>query len=219
MPETTEPDIGLTKRAAEKRKTRAKIVDAARKRFLTEGVEGATIAKVLGDAGLTHGTFYAHFQSKDALLAEAFLAAAAETSERWIKGVGELSTNQGIGLLLARNLGPAHLQHPETGCPFVAAGAEIWRSHSDIRAAYEEGMMAVAGKVAGSLGGEPDLDQALALHAICIGGLTMARSVAHEDVALRILRACRQFVLKRLSARPPAEEPAGRGTEEGGHVN
>ena len=219
MPENQNSEIRLTKRAAQKRKTRTKIVDAARKRFLIEGVEGATIAKVLGDAGLTHGTFYAHFQSKEALLAEAFLAAAAETSERWIKGVDALSTNQGIGLLLARSLGPAHLHHPETGCPFVAAGSEVWRSHSDIRQAYEDGVMAVAEKVAGSLGVEPDIDQALAIHAMCIGGLTMARSVAHEDVALRILRACRQFVLKRLPARPAPEEDARQGRVEHRNVN
>ena len=191
----------MTKRAELKVESRNRIVDAAAKRFLSEGMEGATISKVLGDAGLTHGTFYAHFDSKEALLAEAFLTAAAETSERWISGVSDLSTNQGIGLLLARALGTAHLKHPETGCPFVAAGSEVWRSHGDIRNAYEEGMLAVAGKVAGSLGDEGNIDHAIAIHAICIGGLTMARSVASEEVALRILRACRQFVLKRLQSR------------------
>ena len=192
----------MTKRAEQKVETRGRIVDAAAKRFLTEGMEGATITKVLGDAGLTHGTFYAHFQSKEALLAEAFLTAAAETSERWIKGVPDLPTNQGVGLLLARSLGHAHLKHPETGCPFVAAGAEVWRSHQDIRKAYEEGMLAVAGKVANSLGNgdDADVDHAIAIHAISIGGLTMARSVASEEVALRVLRACRQFVLKRLKS-------------------
>ncbi|WMT76324.1 TetR/AcrR family transcriptional regulator [Bradyrhizobium sp. Ash2021] len=188
----------MTKRAEQKVETRTRIVDAAAKRFLIDGIEGATISKVLGDAGLTHGTFYAHFQSKETLLAEAFLTAAAETSERWIVGVSDLSTNQGIGLLLARALGNAHLKHPETGCPFVAAGSEIWRSHNEIRKAYEEGMLAVAAKVADSLGDQADVDHAIAIHAICIGGLTMARSVASEEVSLRVLRACRQFVLKRL---------------------
>lgn len=188
----------MTKRADQKRETRNRIVDAAAKRFLAEGMEGATISKVLGDAGLTHGTFYAHFQSKEAMLAEAFLTAAAETSERWISGISDLSTNHGIGLLLARALGTAHLKHPEQGCPFVAAGAEVWRSHPDIRKAYEEGILAVAGKIANSLGDESDIDRALAIHAICTGGITMARSVANEEVALRVLRACRQFVIKSL---------------------
>jgi TetR/AcrR family transcriptional repressor of nem operon len=190
----------MTRRSEQKVETRNRIVDAAARRFLTEGMEGATISGVLGDAGLTHGTFYAHFQSKEALLAEAFLIAAAETSDRWIKGVPDLSTNQGVGLLLARALGTAHLKHPEIGCPFVAAGSEVWRSHNDIRKAYEEGMLAVAKKVAGSLGDETAIDHALAIHAICIGGLQMARSVATEEVALRVLRACRQFVLKKFSA-------------------
>jgi TetR/AcrR family transcriptional repressor of nem operon len=188
----------MTRRAERKIETRGKIVDAATRRFRKEGLEGATIAKVLGDAGLTHGTFYAHFQSKEALLAEAFVVAAADTSERWIKGVSGLSTEQGLGLLLARGLGTAHLNHPESGCPFVAAGAEVWRGTAELRQAYQEGMLAVARKVADSLGNEDDIDQALAIHAICIGGLTMARSVASEKVALRVMRACRRFVLKRV---------------------
>ncbi len=202
-------ESGMTKRAQQKVKTRRKIVDAATRRFRSEGLEGATIAKVLGDVGLTHGTFYAHFQSKDALLAEAFVAAAAETSERWIKGISGLPTRQGVGLLLARNLGTAHLSHPETGCPFVAAGAEVWRSTGELREAYEEGMLAVARKVAGSLGDEENIDRALAIHAISIGGLTMARSVASEKVALRVMRACRQFVLNGLPASEAPEDTVG----------
>src|SRR5271156_1513137 len=98
----------MTRRSEEKANTRKKILDAASRRFRLEGLEGATIANVLGDAGLTHGTFYAHFQSKEALLAEAFVVAAAETSQRWIKGVSGLPAKQRVGLLLARNLGTAH---------------------------------------------------------------------------------------------------------------
>lgn len=196
----------MGKRSEQKAETRKKIVDAASKRLRAEGLKGATIAKVLGDAGLTHGSFYAHFQSKEALLAEAFLVAAAETSERWIKGVSEASTNQRMGLLVARNLGTFHFNHPEVGCPFVAVGSEAWRDNPAIREAYEEGMLVVAAKVAAALGDGQDVDQALAIHATCIGGLTMARSVNNEDVARRILRACRQFVIKRSATK---ENPSG----------
>lgn len=191
----------MSKRSEEKSRTRTRILEAATRRFRVEGLEGATIANVLGDAGLTHGTFYAHFASKEALLAEAFVAAAAETSERWIKGVAALPAEHGVGLLLARNLGTAHLKNPEAGCPFVAAGAEVWRGSPELRQAYEQGMLAVARKVAGALGDEDDLDLALAIHAICIGGLTMARSVRDEKVALRVMRACRRFVIEALPAK------------------
>src|SRR5258708_485376 len=150
----------MAKRSEEKVKTRAKILEAATRRFRLEGLQGATIANVLGDAGLTHGTFYAHFESKEALLAEAFVMAAAETSERWIKGVSDLSTKQGVGLLLARGLGTTHLKNPQTGCPFVAAGAEVWRGSDELRHAYEQGMLAVARKVAGSLGNEANIERA-----------------------------------------------------------
>ena len=191
----------MTKRSEEKAKTRGKILEAATRRFRLEGLEGATIANVLGDAGLTHGTFYVHFKSKEALLAEAFVVAAAETSERWIKGVADLPAKERVGLLLARNLGGAHLKNSQTACPFVAAGAEVWRGTAELREAYEQGMLAVARKVAASLGSEDDIDLALAIHAICIGGLTMARSVVDEKVAERVMRACRRFVLQRLPSK------------------
>src|SRR5271163_3303234 len=148
----------MTRRSEEKANTRKKILDAASRRFRLEGLEGATIANVLGDAGLTHGTFYAHFESKEALLTEAFLVAAAETSDRWIKGISECSHDESIALLLDRNLGPAHLKNSETGCPFVAAGAEVWRGSRKLREAYEQGMLEVARKVATSLGDEDDID-------------------------------------------------------------
>lgn len=192
------------KRSERKTETRRKIVNAAARRFLTDGLEGATIANVLGDAGLTHGTFYTHFQTKETMLEEAFVAAAAETSDRWIKGVADVSTVQGIVLLLGRALGRAHLRHPETGCPFVAAGAEVWRGTPGMRKAYQEGMLAVAHKVSESLCDTDGIDRALAIHAICTGGLTMARSCASEEVALRVLRACRQFVIERTTHTPSA---------------
>ena len=189
----------MTRRAEEKTKTRRKIIEAATRRFRLEGLDGATISNVLGDAGLTHGTFYAHFRSKEALLAEAFVVAAAETSERWIRGLSKAPNAETIELLVARNLGTAHLKNRETGCPFVAAGAEVWRGSRELSEAYERGMLAVAHKIASLLGDKEDIDVALAIHAICIGGLTMARSVANERVALRVMRACRRFVLERLA--------------------
>lgn len=203
----------MAKRADQKAQSRRRIVDAAAKRFLTDGLEGATIAAVLGDADLTHGAFYAHFRSKEAMLAEAFLAAAAEASDRWVKGISELPTNFGLSLLLARNLGPAHLHHPEIGCPFVAAGAEVWRSDGEIREAYQAGMLAVATKVAEALG-DGDTDRALAIHATCIGALTMARSVASEEVALRVMRACRQFLMRRNVPREQEKQSEGDGKRD-----
>jgi TetR/AcrR family transcriptional repressor of nem operon len=193
---------------------RRRIVDAASRKLRAEGLKGATIANVLGDAGLTHGTFYAHFESKEALLAEAFVTAAAQTSERWIKGVSDLPMKRGVGLLLTRNLGTAHLRNLETGCPFVAAGAEVWRGNSELRAAYQQSMLAVARKVASSLGNQGDMDLALAIHAICIGGLTMARSALDEKVALRIMRACRKLVLERL---PPRKTDGSRRNRANGN--
>jgi TetR/AcrR family transcriptional repressor of nem operon len=187
----------MNTRKQKKEESRKLIVDAAAQRFRREGLAGATIADILSDAGLTHGTFYAHFDSKEALQAEAFRSAADETSDRWTQNIADLPLDGAVRLLLGRGLGNYHLKHPETGCPFAAAGSEVARGSADIRKAYEESLLAVAAKVSSALGDGTDVDTALAIHAMCLGGITMARSVSSDEAALRILRACRQFVLER----------------------
>ena len=187
----------MNTRKQKKEESRKLIVDAAAQRFRREGLAGATIAHILSDAGLTHGAFYAHFDSKEALQAEAFRSAADETSDRWTQNIADLPLDGAVRLLLGRGLGNYHLKHPETGCPFAAAGSEVARGSADIRKAYEESLLAVAAKVSLALGDGTDVDTALAIHAMCLGGITMARSVSSDEAALRILRACRQFVLER----------------------
>lgn len=191
----------MAKRADQKADTRKRILSAASRRLRLKGVEGSTIADVLNDAGLTHGTFYAHFRSKEALLAEAFVIAAAQTSERWIKNISDIESQRRLERVVARNLGIAHLNNRQSGCPFVAVGAEIWRGSLELRQAYEEAMLAVAKKIAAALGDEDDIDLALAIHAISIGGLTMARSVVDERIAVRVMTACRRFVLEKLDSK------------------
>ena len=105
----------MTTRKQKKEESRKLIVDAAAQRFRREGLAGATIADILSDAGLTHGTFYAHFESKEALQAEAFRSAADETSDRWTQNIADLPLEGAVRLLLGRGLGQYHFPktHPE----------------------------------------------------------------------------------------------------------
>lgn len=96
----------MNTRKQKKEESRKLIVDAAAQRFRREGLAGATIADILSDAALTHGTFYAHFDSKEALQAEAFRSAADETSDRWTQNIADLPLDGAVRLLLGRGLGP-----------------------------------------------------------------------------------------------------------------
>src|SRR5450755_226920 len=127
-----------TARAARKVETRERIVRAAAAAIRQRGYAGAGVAEVMADAGLTHGGFYAHFPSRDALLAEAAGAAGAD-------GIGQLAriaqaapVGQGLEALVDAYLSDRHVARAERGCPLAAAGSELARQAPEVRRAATE---------------------------------------------------------------------------------
>ncbi len=111
-----------------KAQTRDRIIQAASEAFLARGVSGVRIEELMASAGLTHGGFYAHFASKEELVGPALERASAQTLEMLSSMAG---ANDEEGPFLAAvdaYLSPAHLAHPERGCPVAALGAEVARS-------------------------------------------------------------------------------------------
>src|SRR3954465_3034223 len=104
----------------QKEKTRAKILEAGGKVFRRQGYHASGVDKVMEEAGLTAGGFYAHFDSKQALLAEAVTCAAAEATGKIESGLEELSGKEWLEAFLARYLSPQHVRVPGDGCPLVA---------------------------------------------------------------------------------------------------
>src|SRR3954462_10853780 len=96
--------------ADHKRRTRARILGAAGRVFRREGYHAAGVDKVMEEAGLTAGGFYAHFASKQALLAEAVTTAAAEASRKIEQGLETRSGPDWIEAFLSRYLGPDHVR-------------------------------------------------------------------------------------------------------------
>ena len=188
-----------------------RILDAGSARLRTEGLNGAAIAPVMKDAGLTHGAFYSHFADKDALDEAAFRHAFTTGRPWWIGKAPDRSWSARLMRLARRYLNPAHKDDRAGGCAFAALGADAARGPGRFRRAYaeelRESLEAICGGSADGLIDEARYDDAIALMALCVGGLTLARAVDDPAFSEHILRVARQTVAT-LGQRPdPTKEP------------
>lgn len=185
----------------QKGKTRAKILEAAGKVFRRQGYHAAGVDKVMQEAGLTAGGFYAHFDSKQALLAEALTNAGAELGERHEAALAGLSGGEWIEGFLGRYLSMTHCQKIEEGCPLAALISEVSRADEAVKKSSEAIVRDLQSRLASHA---PDgssaraEERAFAILALCVGGLGLARSVQDETLADRILESCRSTARKIL---------------------
>ena len=180
---------------------RAKVIDAALGLFQRRGFAGVGVAELMGAAGLTHGGFYNHFESKTALEVEACSLAF----ERALGAIGKVSAKASgaerraaMRLYVERYLSARARDAGGASCPMVAFGSDVSRESRDVQARYAEGLRAYLDLMAKGL--ESDLPAAHALMSELVGALSLARSVAREDRALSdgILEAAKARVLARL---------------------
>src|SRR6516164_4082191 len=111
-----------------KQATRQRIVEAAAAAFRERGVADVGVAEIMRRAGLTHGGFYAHFDSKDDLLAAALDQAATQVTSMLETAVKNRPGPDQLLNVALTYLSPPHLIHPESGCPVAALGPELVRS-------------------------------------------------------------------------------------------
>jgi TetR/AcrR family transcriptional repressor of nem operon len=123
--------------AGHKEKTRLKIVRAAGKVFRREGYHAAGVDKVMEEAGLTSGGFYAHFASKEALLAVALEPAAAEVGARRDKELEGTSSRASVQAFIEGYLSPGHMRNTEEGCPLPALASDVARAGRTAREGFE----------------------------------------------------------------------------------
>ncbi|MEC9432184.1 MAG: TetR/AcrR family transcriptional regulator [Pseudomonadota bacterium] len=200
-----------TPRAEAKRRALGRILDAASARLRAEGLSGAAIGPVMRDAGLTHGAFYAHFQDKEALAVAAFRHAFRRDRRRWIGAAPDRSWAARAARLARRYLTPAHRDDRAASCAFAALATDAARAPETFRDAYGEELLrslaAICGEdpdaadLAATLA-HPRFDEAAALLALCLGGLSLARGVADPELSARLLSASRAAA-ERLGATAP----------------
>jgi TetR/AcrR family transcriptional repressor of nem operon len=189
--------------ADRKEKTRDRILGAAGKVFRRQGYHASGVDAVMAEAGLTAGGFYAHFDSKQALLAEALEHVGAEMAERKAGSTENLSGREWVEAFLARYLNLEHCRGIEDGCPLAALVSEVARADESVKRSFETIVHGLVSEVASHAracsAGRPD-ERSLAAVAMCLGGLGLARAVRDEGFAERILNSCRKVAAEVLCA-------------------
>ncbi len=187
-------------RAESKQESLDKILDAAARRIREEGLDGAAIAPVMRDAGLTHGAFYSHFSSKDELAGAAFARAITTGRSHWIKPMRGESWRERFSILAKRYLTTAHRDDLSTSCGFATLSSDAAHASNQFRASYEHELR---GSLAAICAGDDDrLDDAIALMTVCVGGMALARAVTDPKFSGRILRVAREAAAKLVDNQP-----------------
>jgi TetR/AcrR family transcriptional repressor of nem operon len=175
----------MRKSREEAAQTRQRIVTAAAGEFRKYGIVATGLADLMTAAGLTHGGFYKHFESKDQLVAEACAEAVGV-----LIGKVKAAAAGGPGAA-ATYLSTAHRDNPATGCPLAAIGSELARSDEQTRAVATDGFRKLVEIMAGQFGKlPPDRARRRALVAVStmIGALTMSRIVTDPKLSAEILK-------------------------------
>ena len=157
-----------------------RIVEAAARAIRRSGYGGTGVADIMKDAGLTHGGFYAHFDSREAMLAEAADRAGADTVATMTRVAGAAPPDQALQAIIRAYLSKAHVEAVETGCAVAALGSEMPRQAPQVRRAATRRIKEMIDLVARQSPdwGQPGAhERALVTVATAVGTLVLARAV------------------------------------------
>jgi TetR/AcrR family transcriptional regulator, transcriptional repressor for nem operon len=170
-----------------KQATRQRIIQTAGRRFKRDGIDGSGIATLMADAGLTNGAFYAHFASKEDLVA----TAVANQLRDQHASIGALVPGRaGVEQYVRAYLSVAHRDNPDDGCPSAALLDEIGRCTDAVKRAYTDGLLVVIDDIAARLTPQdPPSARAktLSVFALMVGTLQLSRAVADQQLADEVL--------------------------------
>jgi TetR/AcrR family transcriptional regulator, transcriptional repressor for nem operon len=203
-----------------KRETHAKIVKKAAVLLREKGAHGIGVADLMKEAGLTHGGFYAHFDSREALVIEAFAYAMDRSTERWRKIAEQTPPDKRLATIIQTYLTPVHRDDPGHGCAVPALGAEIARESPKTRKAFAAKLEDMIDMLADQI---PDLPpkaarkEAVATLATMMGALVLSRIAGSGEFSDEILTIGRESALGRTAAKTaPAKKAARKKTAPSG---
>ena len=166
--------------SSRKEATHERIVEAAARAIRRSGYGGTGVADIMKAAGLTHGGFYAHFASREAMLAEAADRAGAEAVATSASIAAAAPPQNALPSLVRAYLSKEHLESIERGCPVAALGSEMPRQAPEVRRAATRRIKEMIDLVARQSPewGQPGAhERALVTVATMVGALLLARAV------------------------------------------
>src|SRR5262249_55657464 len=192
-----------------KRDTREKILESARRLFNRNGYSGVSIEQIMSDAGLTHGGFYRHFSGKDELYGAAvrqFLC--KKTPAAWQKRKARAVTKSHAQRIVDAYFSREHFADHDGCCPLLGTAADVERRGEMVKAEYQEVVEQMVKVFEDNLICPRPHERALALVALCVGGMVLARNVCSSDLANELRRSAYSEVLRtagwsQIRVRPP----------------
>jgi TetR/AcrR family transcriptional repressor of nem operon len=177
----------------DKAKNHQRIVDVAARRIRESGTDGPGVAEIMSEAGLTHGGFYKHFDSREDLVAEAVDAAIEQGLDGFRAATAD--AKDPLAAFVDWYLSTGHREDPGTGCPVVALGADVARSNDRLRAAYRGQVERYIADIENLLGDDKDARRrAITAVTSMVGAMLIARAVDDEALSDEILREVRASV-------------------------
>src|SRR5262245_699618 len=195
-----------------KQETHARIVRKASVRLREKGAHGIGVADLMKEAGLTHGGFYAHFNSREALVIEAFSYAMDRSTERWRKMAEQTPPEMRFAAIVESYLTTIHRDDPGHGCAVPTLGPEIAREGPKARKAFAAKLDQMIEMMADQV---PELPrkaaraQAIAALSTMAGAVVLSRVAGSGEFSEEILGAGREAALGR-AAKAPARKPRAK---------
>ncbi|KYG18913.1 TetR family transcriptional regulator [Bradyrhizobium sp. AT1] len=188
-----------------KQETHDRIVKKASVRLREKGAHGIGVADLMKEAGLTHGGFYAHFDSREALVMEAFAYAMDRSMDHWRKLTDEAAPEKRLALVAESYLSTLHRDNPGTGCSIPALGAEIARESPKARKAFAGKLDEMIEQLADYIPNLPRKaarKQAVATLATMAGTMLLARIAGSSELSDEVLKAGRDSALEGAKREP-----------------
>jgi len=184
--------------AQHKARTHARLLKKATEQFRNQGLRGTGIAKLMGQMGLTHGGFYAHFENKSDLVAAATAKMFDETVDHMRLAVERAPKGKELAAIVSSYLSQQHRDHPDQGCLLPVLASEISRQPQSVRRAYTQGFNEQIKRLAAYMPGkdtEQKCEKARILLSGMAGSMMMARAVSDRELSDKILAQAREFYI------------------------
>lgn len=195
----------MTPNPSRKELSHDRIVTAAARAIRRGGFEGVGVADIMKEAGLTHGGFYAHFDSRNAMMAEAMDRAGQESSARLTQGMA-LRKSRGasdLRALVEAYLSDRHLEDIEAGCPVAALACEVPRQSPEVQEAAAQRVHGLLATVGRALPPDATADSAALLASQLVGALLLARALGNKARGQALLKATRRSLLAQYDRPQP----------------
>jgi TetR/AcrR family transcriptional repressor of nem operon len=189
---------------AQKAESRQRVLDTAARQIREHGLEALGVADCMRSAGLTHGAFYGHFSSRDALIVAALEQAMTRGQKRVMSRAADAAEHSKTPFeaIVDAYLHPAHADNPGTGCALCALAGDAVHATADVKALYTTHLRRLADQLTQAAGGGDGSEDesgsgalGLGVAATIVGAITLARAVDDHELALSILTAAHALVI------------------------